>query len=451
MKHFINSALAVVSGFVCIVSCSEQESDLLSLNQSSTHQLSIVTHTREGETPIASVYLFNGSNELVRTLQTDASSYTSASASTTVKLLQGNYTLSAINASALSSFQIPESPTPTTAITPASGLPMGDLLMATGTATLSDGESKTVDLSLERKVIELSSIAISQVPSDVTGVAVSISPLYSAIQFNGTYVDADPTTCTCTLASTSTAGIWQATPQQLAFPSKGVPTITVTFTYDDETTRSYAYTADAALLANNKYDIAGTYTEPLGVTLSGSITLQPWATNPSAINFDFDNNNAVSNTTTDPNTGSGSGNSQTTDAPVVGQQYNGCYVVSVSSNPNTAVLISPTERKDYTKGNGWNETLANALSSWEVEGVTVTGTWRIPTLAEIEAISAYPEASNMSNGYRDYFCLLDSNLKVVRLNRKSAAAGGNIVVNSNDLSTEYGPAVYLRPVIDITY
>lgn len=449
MKHFISYAVAAVTGFVCLVSCSEQESDLLSDNQSSNNQLRIVTHTREGEgtsTPVASVYLFNGSSEYVRTIQTDANSYTSASAS--VKLQAGSYTLIGINASPLTSFQFPESPTLTSAITAASGQPMGDLLMATGTATLSDGDTETVNLSLERKVLELSSITISQVPDGVTGVVVSVAPFYSAIKFNGEYVETDPITCSFTLTESSTAGVWQATPQQLAFPSKGVPTITVIFTHADETTSTYTYTAEAALSANNKYNIAGTYTEPLGVTLSGTITFQSWATEPSAVNFDFDEHNAASNTNPDSGSGSGSGGSQTTDAPVPGQLYQGCYVVSVNPEAHTAVLISPTEKKDYSKGSGWNETLNNALSSWEVEGVTVTGAWRIPTLAELEAISAYPEASNLSiPSNRLYFCLVDSNIMSVKINRNAEG----IIVHSDDLSTELYAAVYLRPVIDITY
>lgn len=449
MKHFINYAIAAVTGFVCLVSCSEQESDLLSDNQSSNNQLRIVTHTREGEgtsTPVASVYLFNGSNEYVRTIQTDANSYTSASAS--VKLQAGSYTLIGINASPLTSFQFPESPTLTSAITQASGQSMGDLLMATGSATLSDGDTRTVDLSLDRKVLELSSITISQVPDGVTGVTVSVAPFYSAIKFNGEYVETDPTTCSFTLTESSTAGVWQATPQQLAFPSNGVPTITVIFTHADETTSTYTYTAEAALSANNKYNIAGTYTEPLGVTLSGSITFQSWATDPTAVNFDFDEHNAASNTNPDP--GSGSGGSQTSDVPIVGQQYQGCYVVSVNSEANTAVLFSPTEEHDYKQGSSWDNTLSNALSSWEVEGIS--GTWRIPTLAELEELAAYPDAFKllkagaMSGQY--YFCLIDSDYNSVKIKKD---ANGIVTVYPNDLTTVFSMGTILHPVIDITY
>ena len=453
MKHFIHSAAAIMSSFVCLVSCTEQESDLLSANQSSNSQLSVVTHTREGETSIASVYLFNGSNAFVRTLQTDAAGYTSASAS--VKLPEGTYTLCALSPSDLSHFQIPETPTPTSVITLAEGQTMSDLLIGTATTTLSDGDNEVVDLELRRKVLELSSITISQVPADVTGVAVSIAPFYSAIQFNGEYVATDPVTATFTLTSTATEGVWQVTPQQLVFPSNGVPTITVTFTRDNEDPSNYTYKTESAFAANSKYNIAGTYTEPLGVTLFGGITLQSWVTDPTAVNFEFDESNTGNNSGGDEGgSNAGSGGSETNDPPVVGQTYKGYYVVSVNSDAKTAVLISPTEKRSYNGGNGgsnsWLNTLNTALSSWEVDGIS--GTWRIPTLEEMEDISAFPDALGISAGTRPkYFCLIDSILREVSLIRKSENAGGYIEIKLEDITDTYDIGTYLRPVIDISY
>ena len=454
MKHFIHSVVAAISGFVCLVSCTEQESDLLSVNQSSNNQLRVVTHTREGGEAVssaASVYLFNDENAFVRILQTDASgNYVSA------KLPEDTYTLYAYGGD-LSHFQLPDDAniTPATAITLADNQDMGDLLMATSTVTLPDGTDEVVDLILQRKVLELSSITISQVPAGVTGVTVSFAPLYSAIQINGNYVTTDPVTATFTLTAASTAGVWEATPQQLVFPSKGVPTITVTFTHDNEDPSTYTYTADAALSANNKYDIAGTYTQPLGVTLSGGITFQPWATNPTAVNFDFDENNHVNNTTPDPNAGgnddpsAGSGGSETTETPVAGQKYKGCYVVSVNESNQTAVLISPTEEHGYYCDSGWLSYLNNILTSWpSVDGVT--GTWRVPTLSEIEAIMPVPEAFLVSaSKTREYYCLVDANLKVVKLGKKGD--GSSIEFKTESPYEDFSTSVYLKPVIDISY
>jgi hypothetical protein len=450
MKHFIHSAAAIMSSFVCLVSCNEQESDLLSANQSSNSQLSVVTHTREGETPIASVYLFNGSDAFVRTLQTDGSGYTSASAS--VKLPEGTYTLYALSPSDLSHFQIPETPTPTSVITLAEGQTMSDLLIGTATTTLSDGDNEVVDLELRRKVLEISSITISQVPADVTGVAVSIAPFYSAVQFNGEYVETDPVAVTFTLAMTATDGVWQVTPQQLVFPSKGVPTITVTFTRDNEDPSIYTYETEPAFTANNKYNIVGTYTEPLGVTLSGGITSQEWPADPVAIDFEFDESNAANNSGGEQSGSNAGSGGDTSEAPVVGQTYKGCYVVSVNSDARTAVLLSPTERTGYSVGESnynatdWLNLLNTELQSWpSIEGIT--GSWRIPTLEEI---GLFAQPAGIVIGWsqaeeRFFFCMENSSLKVAPIKNSNGTA------NVGSTITSFNNTRFLRPVIDISY
>ena len=450
MKHFIHSAAAIMSSFVCLVSCTEQESDLLSANQSSNNQLSIVTHTREGETPIASVYLFNGSNAFVRTLQTDAAGdYSSASAS--VKLPAGSYTICAINSSGLSHFQLPDetTATPTSVISIAEGQTIGDLLMDMKTVTLTNGDNAPVDMELQRKVLELSSVTISQVPEDVTGVTVSVGSFSSAIQFNGTYVDTDPITCTFSLTHNTITGNWESTPQQLVFPSIGRPSITITFNRGEEDTHSYTYIASSALSANNKYDITGSYTE---VSFSGTITSQDWPDDPIAIEFEFDESNIVNNSIGGEggsNTGSGG---ETSEAPVEGQTYKGCYVVSVKSEANTAVLLSPTERTGYSVGNDdhnateWLNLLSTELQAWSsVEGIT--GSWRIPTLEEIQSFAQPAGIINDIGQGKDkyFFCMENSALRVVPIKNS------NGTTNVGTANTSFNSTRFLRPVIDISY
>lgn len=440
MKHFIHSAAAIMSSFVCLVSCSEQESDLLSANQSSNSQLSIVTHTRGGETPIASVYLFNGSNTFVRTLQTDAAGYTSASAS--VKLPEGTYTLCALSPSDLSHFQIPEAPTPTSAITLAEGQTMSDLLIGTATATLADGANEEVDLELQRKVLELSSVTISQVPDDVTGVTVSIAPFYSAVQFNGEYVATDPVTATFTLTSTATDGVWQVTPQQLVFPSNGVPTITVTFTRDNEDPSNYTYKTESAFAANNKYNIVGTYTEPLGVILSGGITLQPWVTDPTAVNFDFDESNTGNNSGGDEGGSNTASGNETSDVPIAGQLYNGYYVVSVDATNNNAVLLSKNGRTD-AKDNTYQTVLSNIPKP-----LGETGNWRIPTLTECQTFLSDPSTPGIfAESSENYYCYNDEDLKRCLAEK---LPDGTVTFTLKPF-TGFVTTVNLRPVIDISY
>ncbi|MBQ6202313.1 MAG: FimB/Mfa2 family fimbrial subunit [Prevotella sp.] len=423
-----------MSSFVCLVSCTEQESDLLSANQSSNNQLSIVTHTREGETPIASVYLFNANNAFVRTLQTDAAGdYSSASAS--VKLPEGTYTLCALSPNDLSHFQIPETLTPTSAITLAEGQAMSDLLIGSATTTLSDGENGEVDLELQRKVLELSSITISQVPDGVTGVTVSIAPFYSAIQFNGEYIATDPATVTFTLTATATDGVWQVAPEQFVFPSVGKPTITVTFTRDNGDPGIYTYETESAFSANNKYNIAGTYTEPLGVTLSGGITSQEWPADPVAIDFEFDETNAGNN--------SGGNSSSTSEVPVVGQLYNGYYVVSVDAINNNAVLLNKSKITD-AKDNTYEDILSNITKP---QGAT--GNWRIPTVTECQTFLSAPSTPGIfgDSDKEYYYCYNEGALNRCQAEKSS---DGNITFSLMSLSG-FVSFVFLRPVIDISY
>ena len=440
MKHFIHSAAAIMSSFVCLVSCNEQESDLLSANQSSNNQLSIVTHTREGETPIASVYLFNGSNEFVRTLQTDAAGdYSSASAS--VKLPAGSYTICAINSSGLSHFQLPDetTATPTSVISVAEGQTMGDLLMDMKTVTLTNGDNAPVDMELQRKVLELSSVTISQVPEDVIGVTVSVSSFSSAIQFNGTYVDTDPITCTFSLTHNTITGNWESTPQQLVFPSIGRPSITITFNRGEEDTHSYTYIASSALSANNKYDITGTYTE---VSFSGTITSQDWPDDPIAIDFEFDEGNTASSNSGGEGGGSNSGSGgETSETPEAGQLYNGYYVVSVDAANSEAVLLSNRYTKDVTQSN-YQTYLSNIPKPQNA-----IGNWRIPTELECKTFLLDPATPGIfSENRENYFCYVGEDLT-----RCYAVKSEDGTVTFTLLEAFFGNMLYLRPVIDISY
>jgi hypothetical protein len=428
-----------MSSFVCLVSCNEQESDLLSANQSSNNQLSIVTHTREGETPIASVYLFNASNAFVRTLQTDAAGdYNSASAS--VKLPAGNYTICAINSSGLSHFQLPDeaTATPTSVIGIAEGQTMGDLLMDMKNVTLTNGDNAPVDMELQRKVLELSSVTISQVPEDVTGVTVSVGSFSSAIQFNGTYVETAPITCTFSLTHNTTTSNWESAPQQLVFPSIGRPSITITFNRGEEDTHSYTYVASAALSANNKYDITGTYTE---VSFSGTITSQDWPDDPIAIDFEFDESNTGNNSgggEGDSNEGSGD---ETSEAPVVGQLYNGYYVVSVDAANCEAVLLSNRYTKDVTQSN-YQTYLSNIPKPQNA-----ISNWRIPTELECKTFLSGPATPGIfSDNKENYFCYAEE-----ALTRCYAVKSSDGTVTFTLSSASFNNLIYLRPVIDISY
>ena len=71
----------------------------------------------------------------------------------------------------------------------------GDVMTAHNSVTLAYGEENTLTLSLERKVMMLEAVTINNVPSSVTAVAVSVSPLYENIKLDGSGLSAGGGRC----------------------------------------------------------------------------------------------------------------------------------------------------------------------------------------------------------------------------------------------------------------
>lgn len=449
MKRFCINAFAAVSGILCVSGCA---GDVFNepVGTDPTGELRVMTRSGdENTTPLAgaSVYLFNSSGACASILTSDASgAYASA------KLPAGSYTLYALGGDGLSSLVLPTQAeaTPSSVLTLAENQSLGDLLMTQSTVTLDDGESEDVSLALERKVLEMTSVTINQVPDDITGVQVSVGALYGQVQLNGEYVASSSAPCVITLTSQG-SGTWAATPQLITFPSKSKPVITITFTADGAEPRSYSYSSDEELLANHKYNLEGTYTEPLGVTITGSITAQAWDSSVTGIAFDFDESNSTnSSSTDDPSSGNDNPSSGTGDpsqVPVAGETYKGCYVVSVNTEAHSAVLLSPTDKTNYTQ-DGLNKILPylnSDLASWpSVSGVT--GTWRIPTVEEVRIFAFTSDLMDNVTNFKILYCYNSAILNSIKVKR---LYDNSIVVD--EPNTDYGPIYILRPVIDISY
>lgn len=433
MKTLFAKAVVAISGFMCLVSCAEEV-----LNETagpaSTGVLRVATRQGESDpTPVsgAYVYLFDNTDACVSILQTETDgSYASA------KLPAGTYTLCALGGDGLSHFELPTkgSATPTTVLTLAENQTLGDLLMKKGTVTLDDGESDDISLELERKVLEITSVTIGQVPTGVTGVEVSISSLYGSVQLNGEYIASSSAPCVVTLADKE-SGTWQATPQMLVFPSKEDPVITITFTAEGADPSYYTYTATEPFEANHKFNLVGTYTEPLGVYLSGTVTAMPWADTPIDVEFEFDEDNA--------STTSGGNDPTPGVVPIQGDLYNGYYVVSVDASHRTAVLLCKTEKKGIEN----QATFNSAISSFsKPEGVT--NDWRLPTITECNTFLLDANTPDIRYG-ESYYCK-DENEALYRIKVKKQS--DNTITTESPFSCNmYVNTVYLRPVIDITY
>lgn len=428
MKRFCINAFAAVSGILCVSGCA---GDVFNepVGTDPTGELRVMTRSGdENTTPLAgaSVYLFNSSGACVSILTSDASgAYASA------KLPAGSYTLYALGGDGLSSLVLPTQAeaTPSSVLTLAENQSLGDLLMTQSTVTLDDGESEDVSLALERKVLEMTSVTINQVPDDITGVQVSVGALYGQVQLNGEYVASSSAPCVITLTSQG-SGTWAATPQLITFPSKSKPVITITFTADGAEPRSYSYSSDEELLANHKYNLEGTYTEPLGVTINGTITAQAWDSNATGIAFDFDESNSTNS----------SSSNESTDGPKAGDLYNDYYVVSVDASNRKAVLLSKT---DVAYDNGVSNINTRLSQISRIEGST--GNWRVPTLTESQAFLSDSKTPGINYG-SSYYCLNNGVLNRVKVEKTN----GTITLD-NPITADYSNLSKLRPVIDISY
>lgn len=443
MKHLYVQALMAMSGLMCLSGCTGEV-----VNESTVSEpagvLRVMTRSGdEGTTPLsgASVYLFNSSGACVSILSSETTgAYASA------KLPAGTYTLYAWGGDGLSGLVLPTQAQASSsyALTLAENQSLGDLLMKEETVTLADGDNETVDMTLERKVIEISSVTITQVPEDISGVQVSVAPLYGQVQLNGEYVASSTAPCVITLTSQG-SGTWAATPQLITFPSKSKPVITITFTAEGADPRSYSYTANEALEANHKFNLEGTYTEPLGVTITSTITAQAWESGATDITFDFDESNSGTSSTEEPS----SGTEEPSGAPVAGETYKGCYVVSVNTEARTAVLLSPTDQSGYTEDTSAKllPLLNASLASWpSVSGVS--GTWRIPTIEEVRLFAFDSDLMDdvEAQNRKRLFCYKGSDLNGVEVKRKSDNS-----IEVQEPKQEFSRLHILRPVIDISY
>ena len=333
---------------IALVGCSKEIISDEENQLARTSQLSITTRADGDLANIKDgrIYVFNQAGTCIEVLTT-----AEATQSATTLLAPGTYQVYAVGSEDLNRFSLPDKDNAKadSKISLNEGNAMEDFLTTQAQVTLEDGVTQQLNLHMERKVTSLTSITIKKVPTDVTAVSVTIEPLYSSILLDGTFPnETEPAKMVLTKKED---GTWQTTPNMLHFPSKGKPTITITFTREDGL-KSYSYTANEELAANHHFTIEGTYTQSQGVTLTGIIYNSEWGEDKT-ITFDFDDENISDN-----GGGDDSGNTDVT-MPTPGSTYKGCYVVAV--NGNTATLLSPTEKTGY---NIYKDEMANLIRNY---------------------------------------------------------------------------------------
>lgn len=297
-----------------------------------------------------------------------------------LKLPEGSYNIYAIAGADDNSYNIPtkENATKESPIILKDGSKHRDLMSAYSNVVLANGEENTLTLSLERKVMMIESVSMTNIPDDVTAVSVSVSPLYEELLLDGSYLGENGVS-TINLDK-DVDGTWKNNSEVYLLEAADIATLKVSLTRGDGV-HSYSYSCDEELKANYKIHINGTYGGD-EIKVSGTITGATWA---GQIDVDFTLNNGE---VTPPSTG---------NAPEVGTLYNDCYVLKSdnSSNKTVVTLMSTCywNKLEFVKDDqeSLKEAIAAAFSKFTVEGID---SWRLPTLDELRYINEHIEEIN---------------------------------------------------------
>ena len=353
-----------------------------------------------------------------------------------IALVEGTYSVYAVGGASATDYTLPtkDNATTTTALTLKEGRTLTDLMTASAVATLVDGGTNTVALGMTRKTMLIQDVTIKKIPTAATAVSVTIAPLWQSLTVGGTYSTAGQSQ-TIALTKQSDNRTWTLpTPLGegpgvgLLPPSSQPASVSVNITIGG-TTKTYTYSTSDQLEAAYKINIDGTYTEALGVNLTGTIAGATWL-GERTISFEFDENGSSTTENTE-----NSGNA----VPSVGDTYQGCYVLAVNDEDDYAevTLLAPTELDFYDA----NATTMQANIEAALATVTTGGYsgWEVPTTAEASLMYDAREAiGNLSAG--SYLCLGGTGYRAFKPSDAAFSTSSSNVKAST----------VLRPVVTVT-
>ena len=320
-----------------------------------------------------------------------------------IPLVEGTYSVYAVGGASASDYVSPDASDAlsTSAIALREGHEHGDLMAASATAMLVDGGTNTVTLGMTRKTMLIQDVTIKKIPTAATAVSVTIAPLWQSLTVSGTYSTTNGSS-TIALTKQEDGRTWQnAASAYLLPPSSQPASVSVNITIGGKT-KTYTYSCSDQLEAGYKINIDGTYTEAVGVNLTGTITGATWL-GERTISFEFDENGS---SVSEDNNGSSNEDNviKVGDLPAVGTIYQGCYVLTsiVADDGQSAelTLLSPNET---TIGKAYNDAsfighpeilealIDEKLAEADVDGIS---DWRLPTYDELNIIYAALNAIN---------------------------------------------------------
>ena len=342
-----------------------------------------------GEATVAypvTVYVFSGEEcKAVQTIGDEGQTLN-------IGLTEGTYSVYAVGGASSSDYVLPtaDDALATSAIVLKDGKTHGDLMAAQATATLTDGGTNTVTLGLQRRTMLIQSVVVKKVPTAATAVSVTIAPLWQALTVSGTYSTAGQSQ-TIALTKQSDGRTWllpsllgEGVGVRLLPPSSQPASVSVNITIGGAT-KTYTYSCSDQLEAGYKINIDGTYTEAVGVNLTGTITGATWL-GERTISFEFDESGSSTSEPSEPNEPSDPSDPSepSSDFPAVGDTYQGCYVLAVTVDDGgesaELTLLSPNEQAATTTGNA-----DAALAALGAVGIS---DWAVPTKAQMQLVEA---------------------------------------------------------------
>ena len=377
------------------------------------------------------VYVFQGSKcKAVQTIGDEGQTLN-------IPLTEGTYTVYAIAGASSADYTLPtkSEATNSSPITLKDGRTLTDLMTATATATVIDGSTNTVTLGLQRKTMLIQSVAIKKIPTAATAVSVTIAPLWQSLCIGGSY---SGTTGSQTIALTRQADgrTWTLGGDAIHVlpPSSQPASISVNIT-SGGTTKTYTYSCSDQLEAGYKINIDGTYTEAVGVTLTGTITGATWL-GERTISFEFDENGSSAAENNDNNGGGNNNNDNPNNQdnfPAAGDTYQGCYVLAVTTideNSAELTLLSPNERSVSSDSDA-----NNALATLGVDGIS---DWSIPTKDQIDAFYAAKDDITPAPDRQRYLWQDGTTMKQ------------RFMSDGSDSKANYNYTIFLRPVATVS-
>lgn len=282
------------------------------------------------------------------------------------------------------------------------------LVMGNADVTVNADTKGKLDVMLSN-VVTAVDVSLSNIPSDVTEVMVTMSSFYAAVNLKGEYESADYTLqLPCSLDA---EGRWNTDTHYL-FPGSGKETvISIRMKMGNGEEVTYGYTWKESPEANQPYHLLGDYSG--GFALNGSFVMKAWN---EVKNVEFEFGSDASSKEEEDAEGEGNSDVDLSEVPEIGKIWNGCIVADVIETDESGidVLLMSLEEWEIVISQIENVTsgyVVNEISDWRLptyeEAVTLQKRFSGDSLWELNATIAKfdSDMNGLSNGDDErYLC-----------------------------------------------